>query len=74
MDKVELKPEFSFNVKKQIHFLSEILVSSYRGSETEVEWIISGPHSVTGAYIGYQKQMAKEEKFVEFQSVRLKNR
>jgi len=58
-------------VEEELHYLSEILITMRQISSNEVEWIVGGPKSLVGPYIGYQKIMAERNRFIEFESQRL---
>lgn len=66
-----LSPDFSYKVGEEVHYLSEILIALKRVSDNEAEWIVGGPKSLVGPYVGYQKIMAGRKRFIEFESQKL---
>jgi hypothetical protein len=65
-----LSPDFPYKVGEDVHYLSEILIA-LKVSDNEAEWIVGGPKSLVGPYVGYQKIMAKRKRFIYFEAQRL---
>ena len=66
-----LSSDFRYKVDEEMHSLSEILIVSKWVSDNEAEWIVGGPKSLVGPYVGYHKIMAERKRFIEFESQRL---
>jgi len=66
-----LNGQFSFIVGSDVHLLSEIIVGCVNINDSEAEWIVDGPKTIVGAYVGYIKALHRKGLFLELETKRL---